>query len=152
MAPLVSVPDCTTNVHSLREVCGIKVDQVFIGSCTNGRLEDLEQAAELLRDNRVAGNTRLIVVPASQKIYLEAVRTGLMEILLKAGAAILPPSCASCAGSGPGLIGNGEVCFSTTNRNFQGRMGSKMGQVYLGSAYAAAAAAITGYITMPGNG
>ena len=149
LEPLLSCPDSVRNVHPLREYMGIHVDQVFIGSCTNGRMEDLLQAAEILKGRRVAENTRLIVTPASQRIALEAVENGVMEILLKAGATVLPASCASCAGHGPGLIGRGEVCVSTTNRNFKGRMGSPDAKIFLGSAYAAAAAAVTGEICDP---
>ena len=149
LEPLLACPDSVRNVRPLRECSGIRVDQVFIGSCTNGRMEDLQQAAEVLAGRRVAAHTRLIVTPASQRIALEAVENGVMETLLRAGATVLPASCASCAGHGPGLIGSGEVCLSTTNRNFKGRMGSPSGKIYLGSAYAAAAAAVAGEICDP---
>lgn len=149
LEPMLACPDAVKNVHPLRQSLGLPVDQVFIGSCTNGRLEDLQQAAEILKGRHVAEGTRLLVTPASQSIALEAVRSGLMQTLMEAGAMILTSSCASCAGHGPGLIGRGERCLSTTNRNFKGRMGSTEAEVYLGSAYAAAAAAVTGVITMP---
>lgn len=149
MEPMLACPDQVTNVHKLSEVENRKVDQVFIGSCTNGRLEDLKQAAEILKGRKVARGTRLLVTPASQKIAREAVKMGIIEILMDAGATILPSSCASCAGHGPGLIGYGECCVSTTNRNFKGRMGSKDAFVYLGSAYTAAASAVAGRISDP---
>lgn len=149
LEPMLACPDKVTNVHPLRNMLGLHVDQVFIGSCTNGRLEDLQQAAEILKNRKVAEGTRLLVTPASQQVALEAVKCGIMEILMDAGAMVLTSSCASCAGSGPGLIGRGERCLSTTNRNLKGRMGSTESEVYLGSAYAAAAAAVTGVITSP---
>lgn len=149
LEPLLSCPDQVTNVHPLAFAEGKHVDQVFIGSCTNGRLEDLRQAAEILKGKKVAPGTRLLVTPASQQVAVEAVRTGVMEILMEAGAAVLTSSCASCAGGGPGLIGQGECCVSTTNRNFKGRMGSPDAKIYLGSAYTAAASAVTGKITDP---
>ena len=149
LEPMLAFPNHVTNVHPLKNAKGKHVDQVFIGSCTNGRLEDLKQAAEILKGRHTAPNTRLLVTPASQQVALEAVRTGVMEILMNAGAMIMTSSCASCAGNGPGLIGRGECCLSTTNRNFKGRMGSSSGEIYLGSAYAAAAAAVTGQITDP---
>lgn len=149
LEPMLACPNSVTNVHPLAEAEGLPVDQVFIGSCTNGRLEDLKQAAEILKGRKVADGVRLLITPASQKIALEAVKCGIMEVLMEAGAMILTSSCASCAGNGPGLIGSGERCFSTTNRNFKGRMGSKNAEVYLGSAYAAAAAAVAGKIVDP---
>lgn len=149
LTPLLACPNAVTNVQPLETQVGKHVDQVFIGSCTNGRMEDLLQACEILKGRHVAEGTRLLVTPASQRIAREAVKNGVMEILMDAGALILTSSCASCAGNGPGLIGAGERCLSTTNRNFKGRMGSKTGEVYLGSAYAAAAAAVVGRITDP---
>lgn len=149
LVPVLACPDAVNNVHSVDRVPAKGVDQVFIGSCTNGRLEDLIQAAEILEGRRVAEHTRLLVTPASQQVALEAERGGVLQILMQAGAVILPSSCASCAGHGPGLIGRGECCVSTTNRNFRGRMGSMDAEVYLSSAYTAAACAVTGEITDP---
>lgn len=149
MEPMLSFPDKVTNVEPLANAAGKHVDQVFIGSCTNGRYEDLVQAAQILKGRKVNEGTRLIVTPASQQVAIKAVKAGVMEILMDAGAMILTSSCASCAGHGPGLIGKGECCLSTTNRNFKGRMGSKEAGVFLGSAYAAAASAVTGVITDP---
>lgn len=149
LEPMLSYPENVTNIKPLAGAEGKHVDQVFIGSCTNGRLEDLEQAAKILKGNKVAEGTRLIITPASQKIALEAVKNGTMEILMDAGAMILTSSCASCAGHGPGLIGRGERCLSTTNRNFKGRMGSIDAEIYLGSPYTAAASAVAGVIADP---
>lgn len=149
LAPLVSCPHKVTNICPVRDVEGKHVDQVFIGSCTNGRLEDLMQAAEVLRGHTVADGTRLLVTPASQTVLQQASANGTLDVLIQAGAVIQPASCSSCFGNGPGLIGCGERCMSTTNRNFKGRMGSPDAEIYLGSAYTAAAAAVTGYITDP---
>lgn len=147
--PMLSCPHKVMNVYPITEIPRKHVDQVFIGSCTNGRLEDLMQAAEILRGRKVAEDTRLLITPASQSILREASGNGTLQILIEAGAVIQPPSCSSCAGNGPGLIGRGECCVSTTNRNFKGRMGSKDAEIYLGSAYSAAAAAVAGCITDP---
>ncbi|WP_160662517.1 aconitase/3-isopropylmalate dehydratase large subunit family protein [Colidextribacter sp. OB.20] len=149
LAPLIACPHNVDQVRTISEVEGLDVDQVFLGSCTNGRIEDLEQALEILDGKKVHEGVRLIVVPASQEVMLEAVQKGYIEKLLKAGAAIMTPSCASCAGAGAGLIGDGERAIATTNRNFKGRMGSPNSEVYLASAYAAAAAAVTGKICDP---
>lgn len=149
LKPLLACPHMMDNVKELDEVAGTPIDQCFLGSCTNGRIEDFEQAAEILKGRKVHRNTRLIAVPASQEIYLEATRRGLTEILLEAGAAIMIPSCAACAGNGPGVMAAGERCLSTTNRNWKGRMGSTESEVYLGSAYAVAAAAVAGKIVSP---
>lgn len=149
LEPQLSFPGSTADVHPLSEAEGERIDQVFIGSCTNGRLEDLAQAAEILKGRHVSDGIRLIVVPASQSTARLALKSGIMETLMDAGAVILSSSCASCAGNGPGLIGCGEHCLSTTNRNFKGRMGSRDAKIWLGSAYAAAAAAVTGRITDP---
>lgn len=149
LEPLMACPDSVNNIKTVSAVTGLKVNQVFLGSCTNGRIEDLEQAIEILDGRKVHKGTRLIVVPASQKIMLEAVRRGYIEKLLLAGAAIMTPSCASCAGAGAGLIGDGERAVATTNRNFKGRMGSNSSEVFLASAYVAAAAAVAGEICDP---
>lgn len=149
IVPLVACPHRVNNVKPVSEVEGLPIHQAFLGSCTNGRIEDLEQALEILRGRKVHPTVRLIVVPASQSIMLEATRRGLIEELLVAGAAVMTPSCASCAGAGPGLIGAGERCVSTTNRNFKGRMGSNDSEVFLSSAYVVAASAVTGALTDP---
>jgi 3-isopropylmalate/(R)-2-methylmalate dehydratase large subunit len=147
--PLLACPHSLRNIRPVRELRGLPIQQAFLGSCTNGRLEDLIQAAEILEGRAVHPDVRLIVVPASQKVFTEATALGVTETLLRAGAAFITPSCASCAGSGPGLIGGGERCVSTTNRNFRGRMGSPDSEVYLASAYTVAAAAVAGCVESP---
>ena len=147
--PLISFPHSVDDVHPVSEAAGLSVDQVFLGSCTNGRIEDIEQALEILEGRKVHERVRLLVVPASQSVLIEATRKGYTEKLLEAGAAIMTPSCASCAGAGAGLIGDGERAVSTTNRNFRGRMGSLRSEVFLASAYTAAAAAVKGEICDP---
>jgi len=149
LVPLMSFPSNAGNIHPTSNAKGRHVDQVLLGCCTNGRLEDLDQAVSLLRGKTVANGTRLIVVPASQKVYSAALAKGIIADLIDAGACVMTSSCASCFGCGPGLIGAGECCVSTTNRNFRGRMGSSDGEIYLASAYTAAAAALTGVITDP---
>ena len=148
MKPLVACPHSMDNVKEVDEVVGTPIHQAFLGSCTNGRIEDLMQAAEILRGRKVHPNVRLIVVPASQEVYKEATRMGITELLLDAGAAMIP-CCASCAGNGPGVLAAGERCISTTNRNWKGRMGSPDSEVYLASAYTVAASAVAGVIENP---
>lgn len=149
--PYVARPHNPSNGGPVSECEGVEVQQAFLGSCTNARLEDLAVAATLLRRRRVAAATRLIVTPASQAVMLAATRRGYVETLLEAGAHITPAGCGACAGSVGGVVGPGEVCLSTTNRNFQGRMGSAEAQVYLASPATVAASAITGKITDPRN-
>ena len=127
----------------------IKVDQVFIGSCTNGRLSDLKIAAQILEGKKVAAHTRMIVTPGTQKILRQAQKEGVIDILVDAGAVISNPTCGACLGGYMGILGDGEVCISTTNRNFVGRMGSRSSKVYLSNSAVAAASAISGYITDP---
>lgn len=147
--PLVARPHSPDNVVPADSLSQVKVDQVVIGSCTNGRLSDLAAAAKILKGRQVAKGVRLIVLPGSQKIWLEALRLGYLEDLAQAGAAIGPPSCGPCLGGHLGILAEGEVCLSTTNRNFQGRMGHPKSQVYLASPATAAATAIKGFITSP---
>ena len=149
LEPVLACPHAVQNVKNVTEVEGVKIQQAFLGSCTNGRIEDFLQAAEILRGQKIHPNVRMIVVPGSQTIYLEMARMGLLEMFTECGAAVLSPGCASCGGFGPGTIGNDEVCISTTNRNWQGRMGPKSSSVYLGSAYSVAAAAVAGEIVSP---
>ncbi len=149
MEPQVAKPHRVDNVCGVSEVEGVRVDQVFIGSCTNGRYEDLKIAAEILKGEEVARNVRLIVIPASRSIYRKALRDGIIDIFVEAGALVEFPCCGPCMGGSFGLIASGEVSVSTSNRNFIGRQGSPEGQIYLVSPATAAATAIYGEITDP---
>ena len=147
--PQIACPHAVDNVQPVSAVRGIRVDQAVLGSCTNGRLEDLEIAAGLLAGRRVHPGTRLLVIPASQQIYLEAMRLGYVQTLVEAGAMVNPPGCGPCVGVHQGILAAGEVCISSTNRNFVGRMGSKESRVYLASPAVVAASAIAGRIAHP---
>ncbi len=149
LVPMVSRPHTVDNTVPARELAGERIHQVYIGTCTNGRLEDLEVAARILKGRKRHSGTRLVVTPASRKILLEASRAGYIETLIEAGAMIMPPGCGACLGLHQGVIGDGESCLSTANRNFKGRMGSAEGSVYLSSPATAAASAVTGVITDP---
>ena len=147
--PLVAQPFLPSNVAPASEVKNVKVDQVVIGSCTNGRISDLRAAAGIIKGKKAARGVRLLVFPATQQIYLDAMREGLLEIFVEAGAMVSPPTCGPCLGGHLGLLAEGEVAITTTNRNFVSRMGHKNSKVYLASPYTAAAAAVTGYIIDP---
>ena len=149
LEPKVAAPSSVDNVKSVSELAGKKIDQVFIGSCTNGRLEDLEIAARILKGKQVHSGIRLIVTPASREVYLEALQAGLIETFVKAGAIVTNPTCSVCWGGFIGILAAGEVCLSTSNRNFVGRMGSPKAEVYLASPATAAASAIRGVIADP---
>jgi homoaconitate hydratase family protein len=149
LEPQVACPNAVDNVKPVSQVRGTKVDQVFIGTCTNGRLEDLQQAADILRGEQVAPSVRVMAVPASRKVFLQALQDGTVQTLTEAGVSFQTAGCGPCLGAHQGLLGKGEVCFSTTNRNFQGRMGHRESQVYLGSPATAAATALYGEITDP---
>jgi 3-isopropylmalate/(R)-2-methylmalate dehydratase large subunit len=149
LQPVVAQPFSPANVAPVCEVKSVKLDQVVIGSCTNGRISDLRAAARILRGKKAAPGVRLLVLPATQQIYLQAVKEGLIEIFIEAGAMISPPVCGPCLGGHLGLLADGEVAISTTNRNFVGRMGHKNSRVYLSSPYTAAASAVAGYIIDP---
>ncbi len=149
MEPQVARPHRVDNVCGVSEVEGIRVDQVFIGSCTNGRYEDLKVAAEILEGEEVARNVRLIVIPASRSVYAKALKDGLIDVFVEAGALVEFPCCGPCMGGSFGLIASGEISVSTSNRNFIGRQGSPEGQIYLVSPAVAAATAIYGEITDP---
>lgn len=151
LTPLVAAPYSPGNVVPVSDLHGIRVDQVVIGSCTNGRIQDLRDAASLIRGHRFAAGVRVIVIPASQRIYMQAMKEGLIETFLEAGALIAPSTCGPCFGGHMGLLAPGEVCVSTTNRNFVSRMGHRESQVYLSSPFTAAASAIAGEITDPRN-
>ena len=144
---------CPHNVDNVRAVSEVErdLDQVFIGSCTNGRLEDLRTAAQILKGRKVAHNTRLLVIPASREVYLKALDEGLIKIFVESGALVSAPCCGPCLGGHTGIIGDGEVCLSTSNRNFKGRQGSSEGEVYLSSPAVAAESAVAGRITVPGE-
>jgi len=149
LEPLVAFPHTVDNVKRISDIEDVKIDQVFIGTCTNGRLEDLEVSASILKGRKRQKDTRLIVVPASKEIFLEAVRRGLIEIFLEAGAAVESPGCGPCVGIHKGVLADGERVLSTQNRNFLGRMGNPKGFIYLGSPATAAATAIEGKIADP---
>ena len=145
----VSYPHLPENTHLAKESGDIKIDQVVIGSCTNGRLEDMIAAAEIMKGKKVAENVRCIVIPATQKVYLEAMEMGLLKIFIEAGAAVSTPTCGPCLGGHMGILAAGERAVATTNRNFVGRMGHTESEIYLASPQVAAASAITGRITDP---
>jgi homoaconitase/3-isopropylmalate dehydratase large subunit len=149
LGPQVACPHAVDNVRPVEEMEGVPVDQALIGSCTNGRMEDLEAAEAVLRGKKVADSTRLIIVPASREVYLQAIEKGLVASFLKAGAIVTNPGCGPCLGAHQGLLAPGERCIATTNRNFQGRMGSPQAEVYLASPETVAASALTGFITDP---
>ncbi|MGQ9478389.1 MAG: 3-isopropylmalate dehydratase large subunit [Candidatus Bipolaricaulia bacterium] len=149
LEPQVAKPHQVDNVVPVSEVAGLKVDQALLGSCTNGRLEDLELAARILKGKRVHPDVRLLVIPASWEVYLEAMKKGILEALISAGAVIVNPGCGPCLGAHQGLLAPGERCISSTNRNFQGRMGSPEAEVYLASPAVVAASALKGEIADP---
>ena len=142
----VSCPHTVDNTKTVDELGEVKVDQVYIGTCTNGRLEDMRVAAGILKGNKVKEGVRLLICPASKDIYLKSLDEGLIKIFVESGATILPPGCGPCVGVHAGILADDEVCLSTQNRNFQGRMGNTKGYIYLSSPYVAAYSAIRGYI------
>ncbi len=147
--PVVALPHLPSNIKPVGKVGKVKVDQVVIGSCTNGRISDLRIAAKVLKGRKVAGGVRLIVIPATQEIYLQAIREGLTETFVRAGGVVSTPTCGPCLGGHMGILAEGEACLATTNRNFRGRMGAKGSFVYLANPAVAAASAVTGRITHP---
>jgi 3-isopropylmalate/(R)-2-methylmalate dehydratase large subunit len=147
--PTISRPHTVDNIALARDLSGVKIDQVFIGTCTNGRIGDLQVAADILAGKQVAGGVRLLVGPASRDVYLEADRRGLLRIFIEAGGLVLPPGCGPCVGVHQGVLGSGEVVLATQNRNFKGRMGNPEGLIYLSSPATAAASALAGKIADP---
>ncbi len=149
LAPVVSKPHNVDNVAEIEEVEGIEVNQVYIGTCTNGRISDLEVAAKILKGKKVKEGVRLIVAPASRRVYLQALEMGLLKIFVEAGGIVISPGCGPCVGIHQGVLADGEVCISTQNRNFKGRMGNPEAYIYLSSPATAAASAIKGVIADP---
>lgn len=151
MKPTVAFPHLPENTKEIGSFEDVEIDQAVIGSCTNGRIQDIRQAAEIMKGRKVAKNVRCIVIPATQAIYLQAMREGLLEIFIEAGAVVSTPTCGPCLGGYMGILAAGERCVSTTNRNFVGRMGHVESEVYLASPAVAAASAVTGKIACPGD-
>ena len=147
--PMVACPHTVDNVQPLSKVAGTRIDQAFLGTCTNGRLEDLQAAARVLEGKRIAHGTRMIVIPASSQVYVAALRAGYIETLLNAGAIVESPGCGPCMGNHMGVPAVGEITISSANRNFQGRMGTKESEIYLANPAVVAASAVAGEITHP---
>ncbi|MCK4666726.1 3-isopropylmalate dehydratase large subunit, partial [Candidatus Dependentiae bacterium] len=149
LEPIIAFPHTVDNIRTISKVGEVKLDQVFIGTCTNGRIEDLRIAANILKGKYRAPDTRLIVVPASRDIYIQAAREGLLEIFMQAGGTVMGPGCGPCVGVHEGVLGDGEICLSTANRNFKGRMGNPEGFVYLASPATCAYSVLKGEISDP---
>jgi 3-isopropylmalate/(R)-2-methylmalate dehydratase large subunit len=149
LEPTVAFPHTVDNTRTISEAKGTKIQQVYIGTCTNGRLEDLRVAANIMKGKKRHPDTRVIVCPASRKIYLDALKEGLLETFVEAGATVIGPGCGPCVGVHEGALGDGEACLSTANRNFKGRMGNPEGLVHLASPATAAYSALRGEISDP---
>ncbi|MFC1926498.1 3-isopropylmalate dehydratase large subunit [Chloroflexota bacterium] len=149
LEPMVAKPHTVDNTAPVGDIAGTKIQQVFIGTCTNGRLDDFKVAAEILKGRKRHPDTRLLIAPASREILSGAIEAGYIQVFIEAGGVILPPGCAACVGVHQGVLGDGEVCLSTANRNFHGRMGNPASFIYLASPATAAASAISGEITDP---
>ena len=149
LVPYVAMPDSPDNAVTIEKVAGVQIQQAYIGACTGAKLEDLQMAARVLKNNTVAKGTRLLIAPASIQTTAAAAADGTLKILTESGAILMPSGCGACAGYGAGILAEGEVCISSTARNFKGRMGHPTSKVYLGSPYTVAASAIVGHITDP---
>ena len=149
IVPTVACPHLPENTHPASELSEIKIDQVVIGSCTNGRMEDMEAAYNILKGKQIASGVRCIIIPATMQIYRECVQRGYVTAFIDAGAVVSTPTCGPCLGGYMGILAAGERCVATTNRNFVGRMGHVSSEVYLASPATAASSALTGYITAP---
>jgi len=149
IVPVIACPHQVDNVVPVGEMTGMKIDQIFLGTCTNGRFEDLKAAADILRGQKIHHSVRMLVGPASRIEYLKAMEKGILQDLVTAGAVVLPPGCGPCLGAHQGALAPGEKCLSTANRNFKGRMGEKEAEIYLSSPETAAASALTGKISDP---
>ena len=151
LSPLIALPHSPGNVVTVEEAKGRKIDQIYIGNCANGTMTDLRQTAEMLRGRKVHPDTRAIIVPASQKVYREAMAEGLLDLFVEAGAVVSTPTCGACFGGHMGVMAEGETAITTTNRNFKGRMGSTKAEVHIANAYVAGAAAVAGEIVDPAD-
>lgn len=149
LEPQVACPSSVDNVKPISELGDVPINQAFIGSCTNGRLEDLKEAAQIMKGKKVKTGVRALVIPASQEVYAQALKEGLVDIFTQSGAMVCGATCGPCLGGHIGIIASGEVCVGTSNRNFVGRMGSPQGSVYLASPATVAASALTGKLTDP---
>jgi 3-isopropylmalate/(R)-2-methylmalate dehydratase large subunit len=149
LPPLVALPHSPGNVVPIDEAVGRPIQQVYIGNCSNGTITDLRQAADVLRGRSVDPDCRAIIVPASRRVYQQALSEGLIDVFVDAGAMVSTPTCGACFGGGMGVLGSGERAIATTNRNFRGRMGSRESEVCLANAWVAAAAAVAGEIVHP---
>jgi homoaconitase/3-isopropylmalate dehydratase large subunit len=147
--PQIACPDSVDNVKPVSEISGININQAVLGSCTNGRTEDLSIASDILKGKTISNNVRMLIIPASQSIYIDAINKGYVDIFLKAGAVVINPGCGPCLGLHEGVLADGECVISSTNRNFKGRMGSRDAKIYLGSPATVAASALKGEIIDP---
>ena len=151
MVPLIAAPYLPSNVKPVSDYEGIDVDQVYIGNCSNGTLSDMRETAKILKGNHVKAGVKLIIVPATRNIYKQALEEGLIRVFVEAGATVAPSTCGACAGLHMGVLAKDEVCITNINRNFRGRMGDSSSKVYIANSYVAAASAISGKITVPGE-
>ena len=147
LVPQIAAPYTVDNVYDITKFEGMPIDEIFIGACTNGRYEDIEIAANILKGKKIAKGVRLLITPASREIYIKACENGLLKVLMESGAMISNPGCSACFGGSCGLLGKGEKLLSTANRNFKGRVGSEEAEIYIASPAVVAASALTGVVT-----